>query len=60
MILNRGMWGSPVYSFAEVIYEKETTCSAAGVITGVAVTQWPSLTRVIRAEAMQVRFARAN
>ena len=30
---------------------------AAGVITGVAVTHWPSLTRVIRAEVMQVRSA---
>jgi len=30
---------------------------AAGVITGVAVTHWPNLTRVIRAEVMQVRSA---
>lgn len=30
---------------------------AVGVITGVAVTHWPSLTRVIRAEVMQVRSA---
>ena len=30
---------------------------AAGVITGVALTHWPSLTRVIRAEVMQVRSA---
>ena len=30
---------------------------AAGVITGVAVTHWPGLTRVIRAEVMQVRSA---
>ena len=30
---------------------------AAGVIIGVAVTHWPSLTRVIRAEVMQVRSA---
>ena len=30
---------------------------AAEVITGVAVTHWPSLTRVIRAEVMQVRSA---
>ena len=27
---------------------------AAGVITGVAVTHWPNLTRVIRAEVLQV------
>lgn len=31
---------------------------AFGVITGVAVTHWPSLTRVIRAEVMQIRSAR--
>ena len=30
---------------------------AAGVITGVAVTHWPNLTRVIRAEVMQIRSA---
>ena len=30
---------------------------AVGVITGVAVTHWPNLTRVIRAEVMQVRSA---
>ena len=30
---------------------------AAGVITGVAVTHWPNLTRVIRAEVLQVRSA---
>lgn len=29
----------------------------AGVITGVAVTHWPNLTRVIRAEILQVRSA---
>ena len=28
---------------------------AAGVITGVAVTHWPSLTRLLRAEVMQLR-----
>ena len=28
---------------------------AAGVITGVAVTHWPNLTRLIRAEVMQIR-----
>ena len=30
---------------------------AAGVIIGVAVTHWPNLTRVIRAEVMQIRSA---
>ena len=30
---------------------------AAGVITGVAVTHWPNLTRVIRAEVLQIRSA---
>lgn len=30
---------------------------AAGVITGVAVTHWPNLTRLIRAEVMQIRSA---
>ena len=30
---------------------------AAGVITGVAVTHWPNLTRVIRAEVMQIGSA---
>ena len=30
---------------------------AAGVITGVALTHWPNLTRVIRAEVMQIRSA---
>ncbi|MBQ5345752.1 MAG: ABC transporter permease [Acidaminococcaceae bacterium] len=30
---------------------------AAGVITSVAVTHWPNLTRVIRAEVMQIRSA---
>ena len=30
---------------------------AAGVTTGVAVTHWPNLTRLIRAEVMQVRSA---
>lgn len=30
---------------------------AVGVITGVAVTHWPSLTRVVRAEVMQIRSA---
>ena len=30
---------------------------ALGVITGVAVTHWPNLTRVVRAEVMQVRSA---
>ena len=30
---------------------------AAGVITGVAVTHWPNLTRLIRAEILQIRSA---
>lgn len=30
---------------------------ALGVITGVAVTHWPNLTRVVRAEVMQIRSA---
>ena len=30
---------------------------AAGVITGVAVTHWPNLTRLIRAEVLQIRSA---
>ena len=30
---------------------------ALGVITGVAITHWPNLTRVIRAEVMQIRSA---
>ncbi len=30
---------------------------AAGVITGVVLTHWPNLTRVVRAEVMQVRSA---
>lgn len=31
---------------------------AIGVITGVALTHWPALTRVVRAEVMQVRSAK--
>ena len=31
---------------------------ASGVITGVALTHWPALTRVVRAEVMQVRSAK--
>ncbi|MBA2941951.1 ABC transporter permease [Paenibacillus sp. CGMCC 1.16610] len=30
---------------------------AKGIIIGVALTHWPALTRVIRAEVMQIRFA---